>query len=295
MNGDLPTRRQVLAALAGGFGTAPPWSHTAAAEARSTGYIRVNDGVRLYFEEAGSGKHLFLIHGGAMSLVWWRRNFPVLAEQFHVIAADTRGCGRSDKPAWGHRTARYAKDVYDIIEQLGLHDVTLVGWSIGARTCYSYLELFGKHRLRGVVLVDETVAYEVHTPPPPGSEQQPGESTEAYQKRSMRAMVSPRDPAQVTDEELEWMMAATSWPTPATLRADYRAQDWRPLCPVIDVPVLITAGRHSGALPGCLYAAEHIPGARLVVFEQSGHCPFYTEASRFNQSVADFVTGIRHG
>ena len=86
-----------------------------------------------------------------MSLVWWRRNFPVLAEQFHVIAADTRGCGRSDKPAWGHRTARYAKDVYDIIEQLGLHDVTLVGWSIGARTCYSYLELFGKHRLRGVV------------------------------------------------------------------------------------------------------------------------------------------------
>ena len=87
------------------------------------------------------------------------------------------------------------------------------------------------------------------------------------------------------------MMAATSWPTPATLRADYRAQDWRPLCPVIDVPVLITAGRHSGALPGCLYAAEHIPGARLVVFEQSGHCPFYTEASRFNPVVADFVTG----
>ena len=68
-----------------------------------------------------------------------------------------------------------------------------------------------------------------------------------------------------------------------------------PLCPVINVPVLITAGRHSGALPGCLYAAEHIPGAKLVVFEQSGHCPFYTEASRFNQSVADFVNGIRRG
>ena len=261
---------------------------------KRTGYVRTNDGVRLYLEEAGSGKHIVLIHGGGLSLVWWRRNFPVLAEQFHVIAPDTRGCGGSDKPAWGHRTARYAKDVYEIIEKLGLRDVTLVGWSIGARTCYSYLELFGKHRLQGVVLVDETVAYEVHQPAPPGSEQQPNESTEAYQRRSMRAMVSPRDPAQVTEEELEWMMAsAANLPAAATLKADYRAQDWRPLCPVIDVPVLIVAGRHSGALPGCIYAAEHIPGARLVVFEQSGHCPFYTEADRFNTVVAEFVNGTR--
>ena len=256
------------------------------------GYVPANDGVQLYFEEAGAGKHLVLIHGGGLSLVWWRHNFPVLAKQFHVVAADTRGCGRSDKPAWGHRTARYAKDVYDIIETLRLHDVTLVGWSIGARTCYSYLELFGRHRLRGVVLVDETVAHEVHLPAPSGSEQQPSESTEAYSRRSMRAMVSPRDPGQVTDEELEWMMAsAANPPAPATLGADYRAQDWRPLCPIIDVPVLIAAGRHSGALPGCIYAAEHIPKAKLIVFEESGHCPFYTEADKFNTAVAEFVNG----
>jgi pimeloyl-ACP methyl ester carboxylesterase len=176
--------------------------------------------VRLYFEQAGSGKPVMLVHGGGLSSVWWQRNFSVLAKEFHVIAADTRGCGRSDNPEWGHRTARYAKDVHEIIETLGLHDVVLVGWSIGARTCYSYLELFGRHRLRGVVLVDETVAYEVHEPPPRGSEPQPGESTEAYQRRTMRAMVSPQDPAQVGDDELEWMMASAKRPTPATLRAD---------------------------------------------------------------------------
>jgi pimeloyl-ACP methyl ester carboxylesterase len=62
---------------------------------------------------------------------------------------------------------------------------------------------------------------------------------------------------------------------------------------VIDVPVLIAAGRHSGALPGCIYAADHIPGAKLLVFERSGHCPFYTEAPGFNAAVTEFVKGAR--
>jgi pimeloyl-ACP methyl ester carboxylesterase len=292
-----PTRRQVLAAaVAAGSGLASTSAPKGVGKGtnnvkKEVGSVRANDGVQLYFEQAGSGTPLILIHGGGLSLVWWRRNFPVLANDFHVIAADTRGCGRSDKPAWGHRTARYAKDVYDIIEALNLDDVTLVGWSIGARTCYSYLELFGRHRLRAIVIVDETVHNEVHQAPTPGSEKQPRESNEAYRQRSLRSMVSPRDPDKVTDEELKWMMASES-NLPVTLGADYRAQDWRPLCPVIGVPVLITAGRHSTALPGrCLYAAEHIPGANLIVFEQSGHCPFYTEADKFNRVVTEFVNG----
>jgi len=45
-------------------------------------------------------------------------------------------------------------------------------------------------------------------------------------------------------------------------------------------------------LPGCIYAAEHIPEARLEVFEESGHCPFYTEADKFNRMVAEFVDGL---
>ena len=87
------------------------------------------------------------------------------------------------------------------------------------------------------------------------------------------------------------MTAAITTP-PATLTADASAQDWRPLCPVIDVPVVVASGRHSGALPGCRYAAEYIRGARLEIFEQSGHGLFYTEAKKFNRLVTDFVNGL---
>ena len=256
---------------------------------KQTGYLRTNDGVRLYYEEAGSGKNVLLIHGRGVNLVWWQRNFAVLAEQFHVVALDFRGCGRSDQVAWGHGTARYAMDIYEAIQQLELHDVTLVGWSLGGRTCYAYLELFGRQHLRSVVIVDDTVHPDVHLPPPEGAAQQPGESDEDFTRRSIRCMASPENPDALPAEELDWMVAA--WgeiPEAATLTADGQ-KDWRPLCPVIAVPVLLTSGRHSGALPGCQYAAEHIPGARLEIFEHSGHALFYTEADKFNRVVAGFV------
>ena len=260
---------------------------------KRSGYVRANDGVRLYYDEAGYGRHVILIHGGGLSNVWWRRNFPVLAERFHVIAPDTRGCGRSDRPAWGHRTARYAKDVRDIIEALDLHDVTLVGWSIGTRTTYSYLELFGSDRLRGAVLVDETVHITLHDPPEPGKPQQPGESDEDFNHRWLASMFAPESLDRLTAEEQAWMVGSqTDTPGSETLGADYLAQDWRPLCPTIDLPVLVTTGRHAGAYVGCVYAAEHIPGARLEVFENSSHALFYEEADKFNRVVADFIDAL---
>ncbi len=257
---------------------------------KHSGHVRANDGVRLYYDESGVGRHVILIHGGGLSNVWWRRNFPVLAQRFHVIAPDTRGCGRSDKPDWGHRTARYAKDVRDIIETLGLHDVTLVGWSIGARTTYSYLELFGSDRLRGAVIVDETVHITLHDPPSPGKPQQCGESDDDFDRRWLADMFNLENFDRLTDDEKAWMIASRSiTPGSQTLSQDYLAQDWRPLCPTIDLPVLIATGRHAGAYIGCVYAAEHIPGAKLEVFENSGHVMFYEEADKFNRVVADFV------
>ena len=255
---------------------------------KQTGYVRTNDNVRIYYEQAGSGRNVVLIPGAGCSIAWWRRNFDVLAGRFHVVAVDMRGSGRSQKCDWGHNCARYAMDVHQLIHTLGMHDVTLVGWSCGARTSYSYLMLFGNHRLHSVVIVDDTVHHSLHAPTPDEAGQRPGESDEQFTRRSMRLMVSPTAPDTLTEAEVDWMVAACVEP-PATLGADGRAQDWRPLCPVIKVPVLVASGRHSGALPGCQYAAAHIPGARLEIFEHSGHCLFYSEADTFNRLVTDFV------
>ena len=252
------------------------------------GLVRTNDNVGLYYEEAGSGPDLVLIPGAASSIAWWRRNFAALARQFHVVAVDMRGTGRSEPSPWGQTCARYAMDLHGLIDGLGLRQVTLVGWSCGARTIYTYLMLLGNHRLQGAVLVDDTVHHTVHDPPTAASQQQPGEGDASYQERTLRNMVSPEDPAAVPATQLQWMVEAIG-EFPEALRADGKAQDFRPLCPTIDLPLLLVSGRHSGALPGCRYAAEHIPGARLEIFAHSQHAPFYTEADKFNRLVADFA------
>ena len=275
---------------------------------KRSGFVEANDGVRLYYEDTGSGKPVILIHGGGLSLGWWRKQVPALSQRFRVIAADTRGNGRSDKTPWGHRTARYAMDVRQIIETLDLHDATLVGWSIGARTVLSYIELFRNYRLKGVVLVDEVPSIEVHDPPDPpepdtepdpsrrpDAEPEPESPPEDETERKRRQLRSMFVSLDVPDAELDVLLEESRENTPAqgvTLGPDYQAQDWRPMLPSIDLPVLITTGGRSGAYPGCRYMYEHIPGARMEVFEESGHVLFYEEPDRFNAVVAEFIDGL---
>ena len=96
-------------------------------------FVTANDGVRLYYEEAGPTQQqspsstILLVHGGGCSLRWWDRSFTPLSHHARVIAVDLRGCGRSDKPRHGHRTARYAQDLRDLIDALELSNVVLVG------------------------------------------------------------------------------------------------------------------------------------------------------------------------
>lgn len=258
---------------------------------KTTGFVKANDGVRLYYEDTGQGKTIILIHGGGLSMAWWHKQIPVLSQKFRVIAPDTRGNGRSDKTPWGHRTARYAMDVYELIGTLNLHDVTLVGWSIGARTVLSYLELFRSHRLSGVVLVDEVPSIEVHDPLPENTESEPEDEMERLRFGYRQMFVN----TEVPDDELDRLINDARHNTPdqgVTLGPDYNAQDWRPMLPSIDLPVMIITGRQSGAYPGCVYMAEHIPDARLVTFENSGHAPFYEEPDKFNMAVTDFVSGL---
>jgi pimeloyl-ACP methyl ester carboxylesterase len=88
--------------------------------------------VRLYVEEMGSGPPVVLLHGLGASAYSWRRVAPILAERFRVIAIDLRGHGRSDKPFdLTYAPAAQAELVRDVMHQLGLSGVTLVGHSYG--------------------------------------------------------------------------------------------------------------------------------------------------------------------
>lgn len=107
-------------------------------------YCTSNDGIRLFYDDIGQGRPLVLIHGWTFSGRFFHPNVSALAKNARVVSIDLRGHGRSDKPNHGYRISRLAADLRDLLQELDLRDVTLLGWSLGAPLIWSYLELFGR-------------------------------------------------------------------------------------------------------------------------------------------------------
>ncbi|WP_433136786.1 alpha/beta fold hydrolase [Actinomadura nitritigenes] len=93
------------------------------------GFVTVN-GVRLFYEEAGGGRPLVLLHGWGTSGRVWGAQVPDLARDHHVITLDWRGCGRSERPATGNTISGVVRDILGFIDALDLPAPVLVGSSI---------------------------------------------------------------------------------------------------------------------------------------------------------------------
>ncbi len=91
-------------------------------------YLNVND-TRLYYEDAGTGPALLLLHGWGASGRVWQACLPDLVRDHRVITLDWRGCGRSDRPLDGNSIAGVVKDLAAVIETLET-EPTVVGSSI---------------------------------------------------------------------------------------------------------------------------------------------------------------------
>jgi 3-oxoadipate enol-lactonase len=88
------------------------------------------NGARLWYDEAGSGEAVLLLHGGLGDSGLWEPVVPLLAERFRTIRTDLRFFGRSTGPAvpWS-----WEGDVVGVLDALGIERAALVGLSLGGR------------------------------------------------------------------------------------------------------------------------------------------------------------------
>ncbi len=113
------------------------------------------DGCSLFYDDQGDGRAVVLLHGfvGDINIDWIRSGILdlLLDEDYRVVAYDSRGHGLSDKP---HEASAYeddalTKDAQAVLDHLGLEDVVVVGFSMGARTALHLAAI--DPRVRGVV------------------------------------------------------------------------------------------------------------------------------------------------
>jgi len=119
-------------------------------------YIPTKDGVSLSYLEGGAGRPLVMLTGWSQAATIFGHQFEDFRQIARVIALDHRGHGESDKPGHGYRVQRLAKDLFEVIDRLGLTEFDILAHSAGAAVTWSYLSLFGAERPPGrLVLIDE--------------------------------------------------------------------------------------------------------------------------------------------
>ncbi|MFT3718624.1 alpha/beta fold hydrolase [Pseudorhodoferax sp.] len=125
--------------------------------------------VRLHVEDGGgSGRPVVLIHGWPLSGQAWSQQTQVLqAAGCRVVVYDRRGFGRSDKPPQGYDYDTLADDLARVLDQCGLQDATLVGFSMGGGEVARYIARHGEARLRGVVFAAAVPPYLLQGPDNP--------------------------------------------------------------------------------------------------------------------------------
>jgi pimeloyl-ACP methyl ester carboxylesterase len=89
----------------------------------------------LYYEAAGRGAPVVLIHGGQLDRRMWDDQFLKFAADFRVIRYDVRGYGRSEPPT---RIYSDVKDLQGLLDFLGVKRAHLVGLSLGGRIAIDF-------------------------------------------------------------------------------------------------------------------------------------------------------------
>ncbi|WP_085368870.1 alpha/beta fold hydrolase [Leifsonia sp. NCR5] len=115
-------------------------------------YITTSDGTQIYYTDQGEGRPVVLSHGWPLSSDAWQVELKLLADNgYRAIAHDRRGHGRSSQPYTGNDMDTYARDLAELVEQLDLHDLVVIGHSTGGGEVVRYAAQHGVGRVAKVI------------------------------------------------------------------------------------------------------------------------------------------------
>src|ERR1700722_3497674 len=277
-------------------GVRPPTRKLAA-----TPLIVTRDGANLFYKDWGEGKPVVLLAAWCLnsSARDYQTNY-LTARNVRCIAYDQRGHGRSSQPSNGYDYDTLADDLAAVIEQLDLHEVTLIGHSMGACEVIRYLTRHGQTRVTKIVLVAPALPFLLKTATnPDGIDQVNFERARAALSQDFpKVLWENWPPFFVPGSSREMMMwtASLMLQTPLKVALDcnrtFTETDFRPELPKVPFPALIIQGTADVSAPIDLTgrrAAKLIPGCKLKVYEGAPHGLLFTHMELLNPDLLEFI------
>lgn len=127
------------------------------------------DGTEIYYKDWGAGQPVVFSHGWPLDADAWDGQMLFLGERGHrVVAHDRRGHGRSEQTWEGNDMDTYAEDLADLLNELDLRDVVMIGHSTGGGEVARYIGRHGTDRIARVVLLSAVPPLMLKTDANPG-------------------------------------------------------------------------------------------------------------------------------
>ena len=272
------------------------------------------NGVRIHYTVRGTGPVLLAHSGGpGMDARGWD-NFAHIDDFVTIVAMHPRGSGLSGAAAGdAYLLPDYASDLQALRLHLSIDKPILMGWSHGGMVAMQYASTY-PDALSKLILIDTSAYFGEFLSDIEGAVQEFKDET--WFERSFAALKAEWAGEYQTDEDMVRLWAeemkfyfkkfderaeayherTKELPVriaPLKTFNDREAPtlDLRPQLHKISVPTLILVGRHD-FITNVAMAEEilkHIPSARLVIFEDSGHYALVEEPETFYQVIKEFV------
>ncbi len=287
-----------LGAVAGALGVSAAGAATDTEDA---------DTVRLHIEDSGgTGRPVVLIHGWPLTAQAWEPQVSALqAAGYRVVAYDRRGFGRSDKPQSGYSYDVLADDLQRVMEQCGLKDVTLVGFSMGGGEVARYVARHGETRLHSVVFAAAVPPYLMKTADNPEGPLTPEKAHEkkhaleqdraAYFDQFTQNFFSANGVQQVTESQRSQALAQCHQSAQHAALAcmdAFSTTDFREDLKKVTVPTLVIHGGADAIVPiegSGQRTHRAVPHSKLVIVNGAPHGLNESHAQAFNDALLSFL------
>jgi pimeloyl-ACP methyl ester carboxylesterase len=273
--------------------------------------LATDDGVNLYYEEAGSGAAaIVFVHEFGGDHRSWEPQVRFFSRRYRCIAFNARGYPPSDVPQEWERysQARARDDIRCVLDALGLQRAHIVGLSMGAFATLHFGMTYGYRALSITVAGGGYGSHPAHYREFQAASkhnaelikrQGMGHFVDAYGHGPQRVQLEIKDPRGFEEYLRQFKEHSALGAINTLLGVQCRRPSFYDLTAEMarmDVPALIMSGdEEEPCLEVNLLMKRAIPTAGLVVLPRSGHAINLEEPALFNQALADFFHQVEAG
>lgn len=263
--------------------------------------------VKLHYQDFGEGSPVVLIHGWPLSGRTWEPQVADLVDAgFRVITYDRRGFGASSQPWSGYDYDSLARDLNELITELELQDVSLVGFSMGGGEVARYIGTYGAAFIRCAVFAAAVPPFLLK-----GTSNPEGAVTEEDVLKKEQAVLEDRmqfldefthkffsnaeGTLLVSEAQREYAKTIAAFASPKGTHScigSFSRTDFREDLQKINVPTLVIHGDSDRIVPmevSGLRTHQMVQGSEMHVIRNGPHGCNLSHAQEFNRVLIDFI------